>query len=108
MDNNHIQAKLALLESAYGKFDLVSNLISPHLLLTGKPRRIKEWLVQNLQIKESDINSNTLRSWLYRFRKKHFRDTISLDKSQWQTFNPSIVNSETNPNDIIIKKVTIP
>jgi len=105
METLYIQAREALLQSAYGRFDIVSDIIPQELLLNGKPRRVKEWLVKYLNLDESTINANTLRSWLHRYRKSAFKISQSAEKDCWQTFEPSVFKPEQNADKILIKKV---
>lgn len=101
-------AKAAYLRSTYGKFDLIHDLIPKELLLKGKPRRVREWITQHLQIQEKDINANTLRSWLYRLRDKGSKNISEVDKNSWQDFKPSQISSGDIDEKIMIKKITTP
>lgn len=97
----------AILHSCYGKFDLVTDVIPKELLLTGKPRRVKKWLIQNLQLKDGDINSSTLRGWLLRYRNAQKKNVDSIESHQWHYFEPSMTKAKTDDEKIVIKKVSI-
>lgn len=99
-------AREALLGSTYGKFDLIADILPKDLLLYGKPRRIKEWLIKNLEITDQDINANTLRGWLSRYRNSLKNESGDFSRKQWQEFEPTITNAAPPSQNLIIKKVS--
>ena len=64
------QIKTYLLTSKFGKFDYIHLVVPKEVLQIGAPRMVVQYLVSELEIEKSDIKMNTLRSWLFNYRKK--------------------------------------
>jgi hypothetical protein len=70
-DESIIRVRRNLLESGYGRFDLVPELFPIAVLLNEKPRQLRRQLAQRLDLEIGDIRYKTFISWLSRFRTRH-------------------------------------
>lgn len=104
------KARDTFLNNAYGKFDRIASIIPKELLELGKPRRVKEWMVEVLEIPLDKINTNSLNSWFFRIRSMKGYMPSKNDRSNvidWKDFQPSEINRDdkSESSGIILKKV---
>ena len=66
-------ARRNLLESAYGRFDLIPGLIPVRQLLQSKPRQAAWLIAERLGVSTEQIGIRALSSWLIRFKARHAR-----------------------------------
>jgi len=63
---------------AYGKYDYLDKIFSKEILMTTKPRLLRDYLSKALSIDINKIPLKTFYSWLSRYRKKN---NLSFEKS---------------------------
>ncbi len=93
---------------SYGKCDCIDQLLPKELLLTGKPRYIRELLANILSIDIGNIPLKSFYTWLSRYRLKINNNNIYAvdelnsanknDIKDWKNFQPSIpIRKEEKP-----------
>jgi hypothetical protein len=114
------RARADLLDSVYGRFDLIPDLIPTTLLMREKPRQLRKLIALRLALEVEQIGYRTFISWLYRFRirqhglqekeedihtlpppepkEKGDGGTESLESADWRAFRASdpIRNQDTD------------
>lgn len=87
-----------LKEKAYGRYDYLDKIFSKEILMTTKPRLLRDYLSKSLSIDIDKIPLKTFYSWLSRYRKKNNltseKDIATAavktnDITDWKNFVPS-------------------
>lgn len=104
------QARGQFMSATYGKFDFIARIMPKELVQIGKPRIIKQWLINHLKIPEEEINYSTLCSWFIRYRKlKGFTERgmgNRINQNEGQLFAVREQRTEIEQSGVILKKVT--
>jgi hypothetical protein len=66
----HDRARANLLGDEYGKFDLIEELLPASLLINARPRQIRRWIAEELQLPVEAVPYKTFSSWLGRYRAR--------------------------------------
>ena len=112
MKNGAIEQKIRdrILSNAYGKFDLVENILTKDEILNCKPRIVLMNISERISLSEDKINRKTFWSWLRRYRQnnKPMNSTAgSKDQNnqKWlQNFKASVPKAG-NQTPVIIKVI---
>jgi hypothetical protein len=104
------RARGQFLSATYGKFDFIARIIPKDLVQIGKPRIIKQWLINHLEIPAEEINYSTLCSWFIRYRKlKGYTQkgmTGQGSQNEIPLFAVREQRTEIEQSGFILKKVT--
>ena len=60
-----------ILSDAYGKFDLIEDILTRQEILYSKPRVVFKNITERLSIPEDKINRKTFWSWLRRYKQNY-------------------------------------
>ena len=113
-----------ILSDAYGKFDLIEDILSRQEILSSKPRVVFKNITERLSMPESSINRKTFWSWLRRYKQNTgsdnagspgsqriplnrpagFTETKIADQEWLQNFKPSIPESNSD-RPVVIKVI---
>jgi hypothetical protein len=109
-------ARKHLLESEYGRFDLIPGIVPASQLLQAKPRQVAQLIARKLEIPVEQVGMKALYSWLVRFKERHARalfqegafynpgetDEGKEEGDDWRDFKPSEPRrQETQEGDLL-------
>lgn len=85
-----------LLNAKYGKYDYVEILLGEEYIMQNKPRIIRLYISELLQIPQEKLNYNTFKAWLKNYKKRAAKlDNVS---SALKNENKS-ENNNKDPSD---------
>lgn len=78
-----------LLSDEYGKYDYVEDLLGREYIMQTRPRIIRSYISELLQIPQEELNYNTFKAWLRNYKKRDAKlyPKFSTLKSQNVTEN---------------------
>jgi hypothetical protein len=113
-----------ILSDAYGKFDLIEDILTRQEILYSKPRVVFKIITERLSMREDKINRKTFWSWLRRYKQNYgsgnpgateseriplhrpanFSKTKIADQEWLQNFKPSIPEGNSD-RSVVIKVI---
>ena len=106
MDNDRFIefARTKFTNNTSGKYDCIDQMLSKEMLLTAKPKYIREYLSNVLSIDLRLIHLKSFYTWLSRYRIRNKNNVLVNDRmvkndiKDWRTFVPSMpIKQEEKP-----------